>query len=157
MDGRWSQVPEIRTTRNQDINRPRNCEFFCNWVRRTPRAKHLFCAWRIIALVSGTTTHPSGFLKVNLVWLLQCQIFRFSYFYFFFIFLTPVTKQNSLLFYFTQHLPYFLLYRPRPDAAPVEFSPYSLFRCKYPCRIFNQKRGRIARFPCKEVPNAAAT
>ena len=48
-------------------------------------------------------------------------------------------KQNSLLFYFTQHLPYFLLYRPRPDAAPVEFSPCSLFRGKSPCRIFNKK------------------
>ncbi len=110
-------------------------------MRRTPQANTFFCTRRIIALVSGTTTHPSGFLKVNLVWLLQCQFCFFLHrFFFFFHFSHWRMKQNSLLFSFTQHLPPFYVVSPlRPDAAPVEFSPYNLFRCKTPCRILNRK------------------
>lgn len=109
-------------------------------MRRTPQANTFFCTRRIIALVSGTTTHPSGFLKVNLVWLLQCQFCFVFYTVFFFSFLTLAYETElAALFFHATSSPFYVVSPLRPDAAPVEFSPYNLFRCKTPCRILNRK------------------
>ena len=68
-------------------------------------------------------------------------LFFFTPFFFFFVSFLTLAYETELaaLFFHATSSPFYVVSPLRSDAAPVEFSPYNLFRCKTPCRILNRK------------------